>query len=81
MGFLSSRRSGKGPHLVLRGESIGFFFFFELQQQTWGSSQFMTGNSGTRSWGLREVQSPYELPGASQNSSAVAAAAEILIWS
>ena len=25
VGFLSRRRSGKGPHLVLRGESPGFF--------------------------------------------------------
>ena len=55
--------------------------FLELRQQTWGSSRVTMVTSGTRSWGLRKVQSPCELPGASRDSSAVAAGAEVLIWS
>ena len=55
--------------------------FLELRPQTWGPSQVMTGTSGTRSWGLRNVQSPCELEGVSRDSSAIAAGAEVLIWS
>ena len=55
--------------------------FLELRPQTWGPSQVMTGTSGTRSWGLRNVQSPCEVRRTSVDSSAVAAMAEVLIWS
>ena len=41
------------------------------------SSQVMTGTSGTRSWCLREIQSPHELRGAPPDSSAVAAGARL----
>lgn len=54
---------GKGPHLLLRGESPGFL---QLHQRTWGSYRVTTGTSRTRSWGLTKVQSPSELRGASR---------------
>ena len=38
---------------------VNLLFLLELRQQTWGSSQATTGTSGTRSWGLRNVQSPF----------------------
>ena len=55
--------------------------FFELRQQTWGSSRVTTGTSGTRSGGLRKVHSQCELQGPSWDSSAVAAVDKVLIWS
>ena len=68
VGLLSRCRSGKGPHVALRGESPGFL---ELQQETWGSSLVRTGTSGTCSCGLMKVQSPCKLRGASWDSSPV----------
>ena len=58
------------------GENL--LVFLELR---WGSSRDTTGTSGTRSWGLREVQSPCESRGAPQDTSAVTAGADVLIWS
>ena len=75
MGFLSRHRSGKRPQLALRGESPGF------SQVVAGSSRVTTGFSGTRSWGLREIQSPRVSRIAPQNSSAVTAGTEVQIWS
>ena len=68
VGFFLSPCMGKRPHLALRGESL---VFLELQQETWGSSRFTTGTSGTRSCCLRKVQSPCELRRASRDSSPV----------
>ena len=78
MGFLSRRHRGKGPQLAFVENLL---VFLELWQETWGSSQIMTGTSGTRSCCLSKVQSPYELRGASWDSSPVAAGLEVLMWS
>ena len=51
VGLLSRCRSGKGPHVALRGESPGFL---ELQQQTWGPSPVTTETSGTLPLGPQE---------------------------
>ena len=58
------------------GENL--LVFLELQ---WDTSRVIMGTSGTRSWGLREVQSPCESLGATRDSSAVAPGADVLIWS
>ena len=70
VGFLLRHCSGKGSHLRLRRESRGFY---ELPQDTWNSSRVATGTSGTRSCCLRKVKSPFELGGASRDSSLVSA--------
>ena len=77
VGFLWRRHSGKGPHLVLRVESPGFSHFVAAN---FGFLSYNDGDLRDPPWGLRKVQSPCELPGASQDSSAVAAGAEVLIW-
>ena len=51
VGLLSRCRSGKGPHLALRGESPGFL---ELRQQTWCPSPVTTETSGTLPLGPQE---------------------------
>ena len=56
-----------------RGESPGYFFFFELKQETWGSSRIMPGTSETHSCCLMKVQSPCELRRVSLDTSAVGA--------
>ena len=76
VGFLSRCRSVKVLHLTWRRESPDFF---ELWQETWGSSRVMTGTSGTHSCGFTKVQSPCELRGASRYSSPVFARAYVLI--
>ena len=70
MGFLGKRCSVKGPHLAWRGEFHGFrgvvvgiLGFISSCVVTWG----------TRSCFLREVRSAFELRGAPQDSSRVAA--------
>ena len=47
--------------------------FLKLRQETWGSSRVATGTSGTHSCCLRKVKSPFELRGASSDSSSVSA--------
>ena len=47
--------------------------FLELWQETWGSSRVVTGTSGTHLCCLRKVKSPFEMRGASRNSSSVCA--------
>ena len=61
-----------------RGENL--LVFLELRQQTWGPSRVARATSGTHSLCLRKVQSRCEVLGASQDSSAVAAGAKVLIW-
>ena len=75
MGFPSRCHSGRGPQLVLRGESPVFSRLPSC------SSLVMTGTSGTRSWGRKEVWSPHQLRELLRVSSAVAAKAEVLILS
>ena len=72
LGFLLRHSSRKGPQLAFKGES----------PRLWrGSSQIMMENSGTRSWGLREIHDPRVSRGAPWDFSAVTARAEVLIWS
>ena len=47
--------------------------FLELQREVWGFSQVSMGNSGSLSCCLREVQSPFELPGGMWDNSRVTA--------
>ena len=78
LGFLSRQHSGKGSHLELRGESLGFF-------------RVVAGNLGFLSSYDRDLRNPLVGPkenpmsmrvaGTSRDSSAVAAGAEVLIWS
>ena len=68
--FLSRRCSGKQSHLLLRGESRGFY---KLRPDIWNSSGVATGTSGTHSCCLRKVKSPFKLGGASRDSSPVSA--------
>ena len=63
--------------ISLLGEIL--LVFLELCQQTWGPSRVTTGTTGNCSQGYRNGQSPCELRGASQDSSAVASGAEVLI--
>ena len=72
VGFLSRLCRGKVPHLALRGGSPGFL---KLWKDTWNSSQVEMGTSGTCSCCLRKVKSPFELQGASRDSSLVGAGA------
>ena len=66
--------------LISRGGE-NLLVFLELQQQTWCSLPVTVGTSGIRLRGLRNIQSPCDLRGASRDSCAVAAVAEVLIWS
>ena len=77
VGFLSRCCSGKRPHHTLSGECADFS---RVAAETWGSSRVTTGTSGTRSCGLRKVQSRCELPGASRDSSPVGAGSQVFIW-
>ena len=77
LGFLSRHNRVKGPQ-SRGGENL--LVFLELQQKIWGSSLVMMGTSGTSLCGLRKVQSSCELWGASRDSSAIVAEAEVLIW-
>ena len=77
VGFLSRCRSGRRPHHTLSGECADFS---RVAAETGGSSRVTTGTSGTRSCGLRKVQSRCELPGASQDSSPVGAGSQVFIW-
>ena len=70
VGFLSRRYSGKGPHLTLTGESPGFS---QVEAGIMGFLRVMTGTSGTCSCCLRKVKVPWELQGASQDTSPVGA--------
>ena len=67
-----SRDTAAEKGLILRsGENL--LVFLELQQEILAFSRVTTGTSGTCSRGLRKVQSPCELRGASRDSSPVGA--------
>ena len=75
--LLSRHCRGKGPHLVVRGESRGFL---KVRLEGWGSSWVATGTSGSLSCCLREFKSPLELWGVARDSSPVTAGEYGLIY-